>query len=100
MDLLDDRGAGSDRVLEMGLEVVDVDVGGCPGGLCAIEGGSVKSLTIVAELENYCGMTVEAGGCFEALADPVRRRVVELLGDGPRRAGELARSTNTTAAAM
>ena len=32
---------------------------------------------------------------FIALADPTRRSVVELLGDGPRRASELADATRT-----
>jgi DNA-binding transcriptional ArsR family regulator len=29
-------------------------------------------------------------GLFEALADPTRRQVVQLLSDGPRRAGDIA----------
>jgi len=33
---------------------------------------------------------------FEALADPTRRRIVELLGDGERSAGELAREFSTS----
>lgn len=37
---------------------------------------------------------------FVALADPTRRNVVEILGDGPRRAGELARATGTSPARM
>jgi DNA-binding transcriptional ArsR family regulator len=37
---------------------------------------------------------------FEALADPTRRRVVELLGSGPRRAGELAAASKTSAPTM
>lgn len=35
-----------------------------------------------------------------ALADPARRRVVELLKDGPRRAGDLARHVNMSGPAM
>ena len=35
-----------------------------------------------------------------ALADPTRRRVVELLRERPRRAGELAASAETSAPAM
>lgn len=37
---------------------------------------------------------------LEALADPTRRHVVRLLGNGPLRAGELARATGTGAPAM
>ena len=37
---------------------------------------------------------------FIALADPTRRRVVELLGDGAQRAGELAAAAGTSAPAM
>ena len=37
---------------------------------------------------------------FAALADPARRRAVEILGEGPRRAGELADSLGLAAPAM
>jgi DNA-binding transcriptional ArsR family regulator len=37
---------------------------------------------------------------FEAIADPTRRSVVELLGSGPRRAGELAAAAGTSAPTM
>jgi DNA-binding transcriptional ArsR family regulator len=37
---------------------------------------------------------------LEALADPTRRHVVRLLGNGPLRAGELAEATGTGAPAM
>jgi DNA-binding transcriptional ArsR family regulator len=37
---------------------------------------------------------------FAALADPSRRRAVELLGQGPRRAGELADLLDLPAPAM
>jgi DNA-binding transcriptional ArsR family regulator len=37
---------------------------------------------------------------FAALADPTRRRVVEALRRGPRRAGELAATTQMTAPAL
>jgi DNA-binding transcriptional ArsR family regulator len=40
------------------------------------------------------------GGIFEALADPTRRRVIELLGDGARRAGDLADAAGTSAPVM
>ena len=39
-------------------------------------------------------------GVFLALADPTRRRVIELLGDRERRAGELAAAAGTSAPAM
>ena len=37
---------------------------------------------------------------FEALADPTRRRVVQLLGSRPHRAGELAEETGMSQPAM
>lgn len=37
---------------------------------------------------------------FEALADPTRRQVVQLLGTRPRRAGELADATGMSPPAM
>ena len=37
---------------------------------------------------------------FNALADPTRRSVVELLGSQPRRAGELAAATRTSPPTM
>ncbi|MBA3364471.1 MAG: winged helix-turn-helix transcriptional regulator [Actinobacteria bacterium] len=37
---------------------------------------------------------------FQALADPTRRRVIELLGDRAHRAGELAKAAGTSAPAM
>ncbi len=40
------------------------------------------------------------GKVFDALADPTRRAVVELLGSGPRRAGELAIEIGTSAPTM
>jgi DNA-binding transcriptional ArsR family regulator len=43
-------------------------------------------------------MSTEA--CFGALADDTRRRVVELLSQGPQRAGRLAESTGTSPATM
>ena len=37
---------------------------------------------------------------FPALSDPTRRRVLELLGDRARRAGELAQAAGTSAPVM
>ena len=37
---------------------------------------------------------------FAALADPTRRQVIQLLGRGPRRAGELADEVGTSASAL
>src|SRR5262245_18777703 len=37
---------------------------------------------------------------FEAMGDRTRRRVVEVLGGGPRRAGELAAEAGTSAPTM
>ena len=41
-----------------------------------------------------------ATAMFEVLADPTRCRVVELLAQGPRRAGELAAEVGTSPQAM
>jgi DNA-binding transcriptional ArsR family regulator len=45
-------------------------------------------------------MTTELAPVLTALADPTRRRVVQLLQEGPRRAGELAAASGTSAPAM
>ena len=45
-------------------------------------------------------MIVNLDATLSALAEPTRRQVVELLGDSPRRAGELAASTKMSAPAM
>ena len=37
---------------------------------------------------------------FEALADPTRRHVIQLLGGGPRRAGELADEVGASASGL
>ena len=37
---------------------------------------------------------------FEALADPTRRQVIQLLGSGPRRAGELAHDVGASPSAL
>jgi DNA-binding transcriptional ArsR family regulator len=41
-----------------------------------------------------------ANDLFAVLADPTRRRVLELLSDKPRRAGELATAAGTSAPVM
>jgi DNA-binding transcriptional ArsR family regulator len=45
-------------------------------------------------------MAAELAPVLIALADPTRRRVVQLLSEGPRRAGELAAASATSAPAM
>jgi DNA-binding transcriptional ArsR family regulator len=45
-------------------------------------------------------MTTSPAVAFEALADPTRREVVELLASGPRRAGELSTTAGVSAPAM
>ncbi|HEV2778727.1 MAG TPA: metalloregulator ArsR/SmtB family transcription factor [Actinophytocola sp.] len=45
-------------------------------------------------------MVSDLDGVIGALGDPVRRRVVELLGQGPRRAGELAAAVGMSGPAM
>ena len=39
----------------------------------------------------------EVDAVFEALADPTRRRIVELLAEAPHRAGDLTRTLGTSA---
>jgi DNA-binding transcriptional ArsR family regulator len=60
----------------------------------------VRGLTIVLSSYNYYGMGKDAERVFTALADPTRRRVIELLGDRQRRAGELAEAAGTSAPVM
>jgi DNA-binding transcriptional ArsR family regulator len=45
-------------------------------------------------------MVTDVGPLFEALADPTRRQVVQLLSEGPRRAGEIADSAGVSGPAM
>lgn len=45
-------------------------------------------------------MPTPGSDIFEVLADPTRRRVVELLAHRPRRAGELASEASTSPQAM
>jgi DNA-binding transcriptional ArsR family regulator len=45
-------------------------------------------------------MASEVAPVLTALADPTRRRVVQLLSEGPRRAGELAAASGTSAPTM
>ena len=45
-------------------------------------------------------MANDAEAVFGALADPTRRRVIELLGERARRAGELAEAAGTSAPVM
>jgi len=49
-------------------------------------------------MDKHRGVAVER--VFNALADPTRRAVVELLGSRPRRAGELAAATRTSPPTM
>ena len=45
-------------------------------------------------------MATDVGQLFEALADPTRRQVVQLLREGPLRAGEIADSAGMSGPAM
>jgi len=45
-------------------------------------------------------MTGDVSSLLGALADPTRQQVVQLLSDGPRRAGELASASGTSAPTM
>ena len=42
---------------------------------------------------NIVFMVNDLGPLFDALADPTRRQVVQLLSEGPRRAGEITRGS-------
>ncbi len=53
-------------------------------------------MTIVDRSVNYFAVV----DVFEALADPTRRKVVQLVGERPRRAGELAAATGSSPPAM
>ncbi len=46
------------------------------------------------------GPEADVAPLFEALADDTRRRVLQLLSRGPRRAGDLAAAAGTSAPAM
>jgi DNA-binding transcriptional ArsR family regulator len=54
--------------------------------------------SIIARVDSNA--PVQVADLFDALADPTRRRVVELLGSKPARAGELAAALGTSAPAM
>jgi DNA-binding transcriptional ArsR family regulator len=45
-------------------------------------------------------VVTDVGLLFEALADPTRRQVVQLLSEGPLRAGEIADSAGVSGSAM
>jgi len=63
-------------------------------------------LTIINYKRNYCRVDARAPAdadvapLFSALSDATRRQVVQLLGAGPQRAGELAAAAGTSAPAM
>lgn len=50
--------------------------------------------------EEATRLSAEVDKTFAALADPYRRRAMELLGQRPRRAGELAEALGLPASAM
>jgi DNA-binding transcriptional ArsR family regulator len=45
-------------------------------------------------------LDTEVAAVFDALADPTRRQIVRLLGEGPRRAGDLASAVATSPPAV
>jgi DNA-binding transcriptional ArsR family regulator len=57
-------------------------------------------VTIILFVVTDLDANADVGPIFEALADPTRRRVVDLLGNGPHRAGELAVATGTSGPSM
>ena len=58
----------------------------------------MRVLINIAQMESNRGAAVDR--VFNALADPTRRSVIELLGSRPRRAGELAAATRTSPPTM
>jgi DNA-binding transcriptional ArsR family regulator len=55
-------------------------------------------LTIIKAIDNYWRVgETSVDALFEVLADPTRRRVVQVLGERPLRAGELAQMMGTSA---
>lgn len=61
-----------------------------------IRSPSTRTVDIVHDAVKYSSMM----DVFEALADPTRRNVVQLLGSRPHRAGELAEATGASPPAM
>jgi DNA-binding transcriptional ArsR family regulator len=56
---------------------------------------------IIALCDKYSiPVTRELAPVLAALADPTRQRIVQLLSEGPRRAGELAAASGTSAPTM
>jgi DNA-binding transcriptional ArsR family regulator len=55
-------------------------------------------LTTIVPVAQKTGPAVDK--LFDALADGTRRRIIEELGSGPRRAGELAAVAGTSASTM
>ena len=45
-------------------------------------------------------LETEVAALFDALGDPTRRQIVQVLGEGPRRAGDLASAVATSAPAV
>jgi DNA-binding transcriptional ArsR family regulator len=45
-------------------------------------------------------VTLDVSVMLDALADPTRQRIIQLLSDGPARAGELAHASGTSAPTM
>jgi DNA-binding transcriptional ArsR family regulator len=66
--------------------------------------GVSHPLTKIVVWVNYSAMATTTertvGVVFEALADPTRRRIVQHLVDGPRRAGQLADTLGVSAPSM
>ena len=57
-------------------------------------------MTYLTTLLIVAGVANDLDEVITALADPARRKVVELLRDGPKRAGELAAQVNMSGPAM
>lgn len=67
-----------------------------------MEAGRSAGSSLSAEQAGGAGAagSPDVGRLFEVLADATRRQVVQLLSQGPRRAGEIAESVGTSGPAM
>lgn len=100
------RIASHERSTAHPIETISARARGVGTATCFSCGGSgphrrrIPRLTIVMNGINYCCMSIDVSMMLDALADPTRQRVIQLLRGGPRRAGELAKASGTSAPTM